>query len=82
MTGNINETKEELLIQAVKTQYAILSLLDHTLLETYRYEKALPVEKQNKEIIHLTYQARNMIGKKPKLKEIYKKLEEDHGIMF
>ncbi|MCU9614788.1 hypothetical protein OEV98_14690 [Caldibacillus lycopersici] len=71
---------EELLLQAVKTQYAILKLLDSTLLDTYRFEKGLPENQQNSEVINLSYNVRSIIAKKPKLKEIYKKIEAEYGI--
>ena len=74
--------KEELLIQAVKTQHSILQLLDNTLLETYQSEKSLPIEEQNEELINLAYRVRSVIAKKPKLKQIYTELEEKHGIDF
>ncbi|RKQ30803.1 hypothetical protein [Oceanobacillus halophilus] len=74
------ENKEELLLQAVKTQYSILQLLDNTLHQTYQYEKGLPKEQQNSEVINLAYQARNIIAKKPKLKKIYKELEEKYDV--
>ncbi|WP_019378896.1 hypothetical protein [Virgibacillus halodenitrificans] len=74
------ETKEELLIQAIKTQYSILQLLDRTLLDVYQYEKGQKAEEQNSDLINLAYQARSMIAKKPKLKETYRKLEEEYGI--
>ncbi|MYL58041.1 hypothetical protein GLW20_11015 [Virgibacillus halodenitrificans] len=74
------ETKEELLIPAIKTQYSILQLLDRTLLDVYQYEKGQKAEEQNSDLINLAYQARSMIAKKPKLKETYRKLEEEYGI--
>ncbi|MCT2535171.1 hypothetical protein NC661_11675 [Aquibacillus koreensis] len=79
--NNQNE-KEELLIQALKTQQSILTLLDHTLLDIYKAETNLPQEQQNQEVINLSYQIRNIVGKKPKLKELYKRLEEEHGVDF
>lgn len=78
----MSNEKEELLLQAVRTQYSILKLLDQTLLDTYQYEKGLPKEEQNSEVINLSYQARSIIAKKPRLKEIYRKLEEDYGVDF
>ncbi|WP_163972198.1 hypothetical protein [Oceanobacillus halotolerans] len=74
------EDTEALLLEAVKIQAAILRLLDNTLHDTYRYEKSLPKDEQNEEIIHLTERARNVIAKKPKLKAIYEKLEMEYGI--
>ncbi|APC47552.1 hypothetical protein GLV94_01135 [Virgibacillus halodenitrificans] len=76
------ETKEEMLIQAIKTQYSILQLLDRTLLDVYQYEKGQKTEEQNSDLINLAYQARSIIAKKPKLKETYRKLEEEYGIQL
>ncbi|MEC5423533.1 hypothetical protein QGM71_08505 [Virgibacillus sp. C22-A2] len=75
-----DDRKEELLIQALKTQYSILQLLESTLLDTYQYEKGLPKDQQSEEVINLSYNARSIIAKKPKLKEIYKELEEEYGV--
>ncbi|WP_186580449.1 hypothetical protein [Aquibacillus kalidii] len=68
--------KEELLLQAVKTQRSILQLLELTLQETYLNQKGLPEKEQNSDVMNLAYSARSIIAKKPKLKEIYKQLEE------
>lgn len=73
-------SKEELLIQAVRTQHSILNLLDNTLLEIYAAEKEMPEEKQNQEVVDLAYQIRNIVARKPDLKEIYRKLEEEHDV--
>ncbi|WP_112180933.1 MULTISPECIES: hypothetical protein [Paraliobacillus] len=80
MDESNSQYKEELLLQAVKTQYSILRLLDNTLYETYQSEKRLPEDQQNTDLINLAYQIRNIVGKKPKLKEVYKKLEDEYGI--
>lgn len=74
--------KEELLIQAVKTQYSILQLLDSTLLDIYQTERQLPKDQQNEEVIELAYRVRNIVAKKPHLKEAYKKLEEKYDVKF
>ncbi|WAA11154.1 hypothetical protein [Fervidibacillus albus] len=74
------KVKEEMMIQALRIQYSVLQLLDRTLHETYLYEKGLPENVQNEEVMHLTERMRKIIGRKPKLKEIYRKLEEDYGI--
>ncbi|MUK87923.1 hypothetical protein GMD78_05860 [Ornithinibacillus sp. L9] len=76
---NIDQ-KEALLVKALKTQYSILKLLDHTLYDTYHYQKGLSKEEQNEEVINLSYNARSIIAKKPKLKEIYRILEKDYGV--
>lgn len=76
------KSKEELLLQAVKTQHAILKLLDHTLLDIYQSENGLPKDKQNTEVINLSYRVRNIVARKPNLKEIYKQLEEDYEVDF
>ncbi|WP_138420374.1 hypothetical protein [Aquibacillus sediminis] len=73
-------SKEELLLQAVKTQWSILQLLDHTLHDTYNYQKGLPEEEQNEELINLTERVRTIVAKKPKLKEVYRVLEEEYGV--
>lgn len=78
----MSDEKEALLLQAVRTQYSILKLLDQTLFDTYQYEKGLPKDEQNNEVINLSYRARSIIAKKPKLKEIYRKLEEDFEVDF
>lgn len=80
MAESNSQNKEALLLQAVKTQYSILHLLDNTLYETYQSEKGLPEDQQNTDLINIAYQVRNIVGKKPKLKEIYKKLEDEYGI--
>lgn len=80
MDESNSQHKEELLLQAVKTQYSILQLLDTTLYEMYQSEKELPENQQNTDLINIAYQIRNIVGKKPKLKDIYRKLEEQHGI--
>ncbi|MFC2949860.1 hypothetical protein [Virgibacillus sediminis] len=72
--------KEELLLQAARIQSSILRLLETTLMETYQYERNLPEDEQNEELIHLSERARTIIAKKPKLKEIYRKLEEEYSI--
>ncbi|WAA13187.1 hypothetical protein [Fervidibacillus halotolerans] len=72
--------KEEMIIQALRIQYSVLQLMDRTLHETYLYEKGLPEKLQNEEVIHLTERMRKIIGRKPKLKEIYRKLEEEYHI--
>lgn len=72
--------REALLLQALRIQYSVLQLLDHTLHETYLYEKGLPKHQQNEEVMHLAHRIRKIIGRKPKLKEIYRKLEEEYGI--
>lgn len=77
-----NDEKEELLIQALKTQYSILQLLDSTLLEIYQSERQLPKSDQNDEVIELAHRVRNIVARKPHLKEIYKKLEEEYGVKF
>lgn len=76
------ESKEELLVKAVKTQHSILQLLDRTLLDMYASEKELPKEQQSEEVINLTSQIRNIVSRKPDLKEIYRKLEEEHHVDF
>lgn len=78
----MSDEKEALLLQAVRTQYSILKLLDQTLFDTYQYEKGLSKDEQNNEVINLSYRARSIIAKKPKLKEIYRKLEEDFEVDF
>ncbi|GAA5417354.1 hypothetical protein Pryu01_02417 [Paraliobacillus ryukyuensis] len=75
-----NKTTEELLLRAVKTQRAILQLLDTTLYETYQSEKNRPKEEQNEALLHLAQRVRTIVAKKPKLKEIYRILEEDHEL--
>ncbi|CQR47954.1 hypothetical protein BN1058_02289 [Paraliobacillus sp. PM-2] len=75
-----SETKEKLLLQAVKTQRSILQLLDHTLYDTYQSEKNRPIEEQNEDLLHLAHRVRTIIGKKPKLKEVYRKLQEEHEL--
>lgn len=72
--------KEELLIQALQTQYSILKLLDNTLHQTYIYQKGLPENEQNTDVMNLAYQVRSIISKKPRLKEIYKRLDEEFGV--
>ncbi|MFC3040508.1 hypothetical protein ACFOGI_09650 [Virgibacillus xinjiangensis] len=72
--------KGDLLLQAARTQSSILRLLETTMMETYQYEKSLPKDEQNEELIHLAERARTIIAKKPKLKEIHRKLEEEHSI--
>lgn len=79
---NHAENKEQLLLQAVKTQRSILQLLDHTLYDTYQSEKNRPTEEQNKDLLYLAQQVRTIIGKKPKLKEVYRKLQEEYDIEF
>ncbi|WP_085992287.1 hypothetical protein [Oceanobacillus senegalensis] len=79
MSNKYNE-KEALLLQALKTQYTILQLLENTLYETYLSEKELPEGEQNKELLLFSERARTIIAKKPKLKEIYNKLEEEYDI--
>ncbi|WP_226035174.1 hypothetical protein [Aquibacillus saliphilus] len=77
-----SDSKEELLLQAVRTQHSILQLLDNTLLEIYQTENGLSEDQQNSEVINLSYRVRNIVARKPNLKEIYKRLEEDHGVDF
>lgn len=72
--------KEVLLLKAVKTQRSILQLLDHSLLEVYKSEKELPEEEQNNELVELAYRIRNIVARKPELKEIYRQLEEEHQV--
>lgn len=74
---NDKQLKEALLVQALKTQRSILELLDHTLYDTYQSEKRRPKEEQNEELLHLAQQIRTIVAKKPKLKEIYRRLEEE-----
>ncbi|MFD1852096.1 hypothetical protein [Oceanobacillus bengalensis] len=72
--------KEELLLQAVKTQHAILKLLENTMHETYKFQKGLPREEQNSELMNVAERARTIIAKKPRLKEMYRELEEEYGV--
>ncbi len=82
MAEEQSQTKEQLLLQAVKNQQSILQLLDHTLHETYLSEKDKLKEEQNETLLQLTEQIRTIVGKKPKLKEIYRQLEEEYDINF
>ncbi|MRH44433.1 hypothetical protein GH741_17455 [Aquibacillus halophilus] len=80
--SNPSNEKEELLLQAVKTQHSILQLLDSTLLDIFQSENRLPKDQQNSEVLNLAYLVRNIVAKKPKLKDLYRELEEDYGVEF
>ncbi|SDB90268.1 hypothetical protein SAMN05421734_102341 [Pelagirhabdus alkalitolerans] len=77
-----DETKESLLIETVKTQHAILELLNSSLLETIKHQKSLPKDEQNQDLVHFSEQMRTVVARKPKLKNNYQKLNDQYGLSF